>query len=494
MKQIMILAAGLLMSGLAAQAQESIPVPEVNNYQTIYSATLGNAEGYAFDSWGGGTGEQITIGDKYAYRISNFSYFGSGFATIDATAMDYLHFDIYPMQDMSLTIVPITGRPEKGIQKELTGNEWNSFDLSVTDYVAKGANMANMYQIKYVSRIVNEGASGQVDGFANGNGSDSFIVGNVYLYKEQVAYEDNEAPVLVTAEVGTVTATSATLTLKATDNLSPNIYFTVTDNATGKEYHKTAASGAEAVLDLTGLAAGTTYNMNVVAADEKGNASEAQVVEFTTVAIPAVPALAAGDKLVLFSAHTDNAPGYFFDSWGGGTGNDIEIEGEMAYAISNFMWFGSQFNDVNATPYDQLHLDIYPLQDMTLAIVPITRGAAEKGIQVSLTGGEWNAIELLVQDYLDRGANMLQMWQIKYVSKVVNQGAPGAVDGFENGNGTETFIVGNVYLVTPSESTGIDTIQAEVNVDQPMYNVLGQRVNENYKGIVIQNGHKYIIK
>ncbi len=127
-------------------------------------------------------------------------------------------------------------------------------------------------------------------------------------------------------------------------------------------------------------------------------------------------------------------------------------------------------------------------------VVDLWEYCAEKGIQVSLTGGEWNAIELLVQDYLDRGANMLQMWQIKYVSKVVNQGAPGAVDGFENGNGTETFIVGNVYLVTPSENTGIETIQAEVNANQPMYNVLGQRVNENYKGIVIQNGHKYIIK
>lgn len=494
MKKITMLTVGLLMSGLAAQAQESIPVPEVNNYQTIYSAALGNAEGYAFDSWGGGAGEQITIGDKYAYRISNFSYFGSGFATIDATAMDYLHFDIYPMQDMSLTIVPITGRAEKGIQKELTGNQWNSLDFAVEDYVTKGANMANMYQIKYVSKVVNEGAPGQVDGFANGNGQDVFIVGNIYLYKDEVSYEDTEAPALLTAQVGEVTAISASLTLKATDNLSPNIYFTVTDNATGKEYHKTAASGAEATLDLTGLAAGTTYNMNVVAADEKGNTSAAQTITFTTAAIPAVPALETGDKLVLFSPYQDNAPGYFFDSWGGGTGNDIEIEGATAYAISNFMWFGSQFNDVNATAYDHLHLDIYPLQDMTLAIVPITRGAAEKGIQNSLTGGEWNAIELPVQDYLDRGANMLQMWQIKYVSKVVNQGAPGAVDGFENGNGTETFIVGNVYLVTPSENTGIDTIQAEVNANQPMYNVLGQRVNTSYKGIVIQNGHKYIIK
>ena len=496
MKKLTLLAVGLFLTGLAAQAQETIPVPDVTNYQTIYSAVLGNAEGYAFDSWGGGAGEQITIDGKYAYRISNFAYFGSGFAAIDATPMDFLHFDIYPMQDMTLTIVPITGAPEKGIQTSLVGNQWNSFDMSVADYVAKGANMANMFQIKYVSKLVNEAPAGQTDGFANGNGTEVFIVGNVYLYKQAVDYEDNEAPVLTKVEVGDVKATSAVITLNATDNLSPNIYYTITDNTTRKEYHKTGESGVETTLDLTNLAPGTDYVMSVVAADEKGNVSEAQTIEFTTTAIPAIPELVAGEKLVLFSPYAENAPGYFFDTWGGGTGNDIVIEGETAYAISNFRWFGSQFNDIDATPYALMRLDIYPMQDMNLTLVPITRGAPEKGVQTSLTGGEWNAVEIPVQDYLDRGANMLQMWQLKYVSKLVNAAPAGATDGFENGDGSEVFIVGNVYFVTPGQ-TAIEDItvpETGLSLSQPMYNVLGQRVNAAYKGIVIQNGHKFILK
>ena len=28
---------------------------------------------------------------------------------------------------------------------------------------------------------------------------------------------------------------------------------------------------------------------------------------------------------------------------------------------------------------------------------------------------------------------------------------------------------------------------------QPMYNVMGQRVSEGYQGVIIQNGHKYLI-
>ena len=231
----------LLAGAWSASAQEisAIPVPDVTNYQTVYSAALGNAEGYAFDSWGGGTGQIIDIQGKQAYQISNFAYFGSGFAAIDATAMDYLHFDIYPMQDMTLAIVPITGAAEKGLQQSLTGGQWNSFDLSVSTFVDKGANMANVFQ-----------------------------------------YDDDEAPVIVTAQVDAVTATSATLTLKATDNLSENIYFTVTDPATGNSWRKTAANGAEVSLELTGLATGTAYTVNVVAVDEKDNASEATRLPF----------------------------------------------------------------------------------------------------------------------------------------------------------------------------------------------------------------------
>ena len=82
------------------------------------------------------------------------------------------------------------------------------------------------------------------------------------------------------------------------------------------------------------------------------------------------------------------------------------------------------------------------------------------------------------------------------MSKLVNAAPAGATDGFENGDGSEVFIVGNVYFVTPGQTAieDITVTETGLSLSQPMYNVLGQRVNAAYKGIVIQNGHKFILK
>jgi hypothetical protein len=46
------------------------------------------------------------------------------------------------------------------------------------------------------------------------------------------------------------------------------------------------------------------------------------------------------------------------------------------------------------------------------------------------------------------------------------------------------------------QGKGIEDIETEIpafDASQPMYNILGQRVGAGYMGIVIQNGHKYLI-
>jgi hypothetical protein len=42
---------------------------------------------------------------------------------------------------------------------------------------------------------------------------------------------------------------------------------------------------------------------------------------------------------------------------------------------------------------------------------------------------------------------------------------------------------------------GIEETLTEMGIDlsMPMYNVAGQRVNASYKGIVIQNGRKFLL-
>ena len=52
------------------------------------------------------------------------------------------------------------------------------------------------------------------------------------------------------------------------------------------------------------------------------------------------------------------------------------------------------------------------------------------------------------------------------------------------------------FSIDGGEATGISAITADgsiiVNDKAPMYNLAGQRVSDSYKGVVIQNGKKFI--
>jgi hypothetical protein len=47
-------------------------------------------------------------------------------------------------------------------------------------------------------------------------------------------------------------------------------------------------------------------------------------------------------------------------------------------------------------------------------------------------------------------------------------------------------------MPTDVEHVEVEVIVPDLDITQPMYNILGQQVNAEYRGIVIQNGYKYI--
>ena len=60
-----------------------------------------------------------------------------------------------------------------------------------------------------------------------------------------------------------------------------------------------------------------------------------------------------------------------------------------------------------------------------------------------------------------------------------------------------TVKVKAVYFATKDYVTAIATptvAKPAFNENAPLYNLAGQRVSKNYKGVVIQNGRKYIVK
>ena len=263
---------------------------------------------------------------------------------------------------------------------------------------------------------------------------------------------DNNSPVISTASAGSITPVTVVLTLSATDDVASNINYTITDTSHGINVATVGANGATINYTVAGLSPNTEYNFSIVASDGK-NSSDASVVNFTTSAMADVPAaITANETISIYSGTLGNATGYGFFDWGGGSGAATNINGVNAYLISDYKYFGSQFNVLDVSGMDIMHLDIYPLYTGKFCIVPIntvTEGSGnqpEKGFNFDITAGSWNQLEIPVAEIIARGTTMTKLYQIKYTGEMVNAAAENASDGFANASGTGAFIVGNVYF------------------------------------------------
>ena len=66
--------------------------------------------------------------------------------------------------------------------------------------------------------------------------------------------------------------------------------------------------------------------------------------------------------------------------------------------------------------------------------------------------------------------------------------------GIEDLDGTGDHTAGKEVIFVDQNATAITTIHQSPLTDQPTYNLRGERVNGNYRGIVIRNGKKYVVK
>ena len=73
---------------------------------------------------------------------------------------------------------------------------------------------------------------------------------------------------------------------------------------------------------------------------------------------------------------------------------------------------------------------------------------------------------------------------------------------YDNNNGTGDALTvlpvgykGTVYAIWKSNvSTGVENVCPVLDINAPMYDVLGRQVDANYRGIIIQNGNKYMLR
>jgi hypothetical protein len=71
--------------------------------------------------------------------------------------------------------------------------------------------------------------------------------------------------------------------------------------------------------------------------------------------------------------------------------------------------------------------------------------------------------------------------------------AGGKTYTFQKYSGTGNILISSIEI-TPVDVTGISTVKATAENNSVIYNIAGQKVSKDYKGLVIKNGKKMIQK
>jgi hypothetical protein len=144
---------------------------------SIYSDVYPSVSGLNLNpNWGQATiVSEIQVNGNNTLKYENLNYQGTEFSHITpiASGMTHLHIDVWTENETSLQLYPIcwngsANEPEKFVNlSPLKFNEWNSFDIPLTDFTSQGLTMADVYQFKIV-----------------GSGSKTIYIDNLYFYND----------------------------------------------------------------------------------------------------------------------------------------------------------------------------------------------------------------------------------------------------------------------------------------------------------------------
>ena len=424
---------------ISAVPTEAAPVPTwpADQVKSLYSDTYTFAPA-SLNSYNEGWWDQPTLteetidGNKFLHYNGRMTgMIGWQFGDISASIMEYIHVDIWPSANTTLKMGPTSPNPTVVASVEITveAGKWNSIDIPVSALLTAKPelNLADIFQNQ----------------FTNYSALTDLSIDNVYFYRT-TPYVDETAPTAFTAALDAASYFAATIKAKATDE-SGAVAFTV-KNGDAIVGTGAAASGAEAIIKVAGLKAGTKYNLSVIASDDSGNAAEAIAVEVTTTTGPAPAAAPKTYKGLVKSLYSDAyttaaSVNYYQEWWKGApisTGELADGENVIFYGVAEEgASFGWAFDPIDLTEYPFLHVSVYPLAAGTIEIYPVQQGTADEApyhrVSETLKANEWND---LVYDF--SAHDMTKIQQIGWCNYVSAQG----------------FFVDNFYFSKSKEEVG----------------------------------------
>jgi hypothetical protein len=450
-----------------AEPQTAAPVPTIDPalVQAIYSDAYTIDPTWSYkEGWGDATvyTAKNIEGDNYTYYTS-FNWLGWAASTpIFVQHMEYMHIDIWAANDGRMKVTPIYGGTGlttddgKGVFVELVGQQWNHFDIPVTDF--KNLDLTSIFQMKY----------------SDGNPElTTFAIDNVYFYRTSVL-EDSIAPTDLKATMQAADFFSVTLNCSATDEsgfVFLNVY-----NEDSLLVSAAASSGVAKTIRVP-LVPSTTLQLDVVATDLGGNASDTLTVEVATLEGPAAaptPIHGTDSVISIYSDAYETNTNFRIGGWAQQTvvTTGYLAPGDECYLFTNTDYLGWEINDnkaYNVARTTNMHVDVYALEDCTLEITPISLATPtnkEGTYTMKLTANQWNQFDIPLAVY--PAVDFTKFMQIK----------------FFNGNGKQ-FFIDNVYF-WGNQATGIHDVVLPYT-DEYM------KVMINGHLIIIREGVKYTI-
>lgn len=180
--------------------------------------------------------------------------------------------------------------------------------------------------------------------------------------------------------------------------------------------------------------------------------------------------------------------------------NDECNDGASAIRIDGLDFLPLQFpGTVSLAQWRWLHIDVYPTADDQLCFKLQNWWPGESYVSqiYEVKGGEWNSIDIDMEDptyfqWSEMKTN--PETQEKYINKGVNVFQVAGEKLPNDYPHAPTIYMTNI-IAHNEGGAGINNVAAEnVINDGRIFNVMGIEVDENYRGLVIRNGKKYLQK
>ncbi len=402
------------------------PARDAGDVISIFSEAYTDITGTDFNPfWGqSGHGSANTSYDPGDGNIllayTNFNYQGIDFSTNaqDASAMEYLHLDLWTPADPAVSTIRVTpinngtGTGEVLTPITYTTGTWTSVDIPIASFT--GMTWDSVFQLK----------------FDGGNGTTAIYVDNLYFWKSGTQAD---------ASLSDLQVDNATIS-----GFAPGVTSYSYDVAVGASTPQITAATTTNVFAQTSITQATSIpgDATVVVTATDGSTTRTYTVSYyyssPATGASAPPARYAGDVISIFGDTYTNVPIEDYNpNWGQlgyGSANISYDPGDGSTLLHypNFNYQGMQLaGGQDASDMEYLHVDLWTLSTSAIKVSPVNSGTGPgDALQtISHTIGSWTSVDIPIGDFT--GMTWDNVIQMK----------------FDGGNGTtDAIYLDNIYF------------------------------------------------